>query len=134
VIVVRLAWVMTYNGAVRLKNRLFGCAPGPAWRRRPRSGGLLVAWCGMRGMVTLAAALALPEGFPYRDFILLAAFAVVLGTLVIQGLTLKPLLGCCACPTTTSGAQGAEAGPAKALKAALAELDLGAIAGWVGAT
>ena len=52
----------------------------------------------MRGIVTLAAALALPDGsggtmaFPYRDLIVLTAFTVVLGTLVIQGLTLRPLL------------------------------------------
>jgi CPA1 family monovalent cation:H+ antiporter len=49
----------------------------------------------MRGIVTLAAALALPdggEGFPYRDLIILCAFCVVLSTLVIQGLTLKPLM------------------------------------------
>ena len=36
--------------------------------------------------------MALPPAFPYRDLIVLTAFAVVLGTLVIQGLTLKPLL------------------------------------------
>src|SRR5258707_11470273 len=54
--------------------------------------GLVVSWCGMRGIVTLAAAFALPEGFPYRDLILLTAFAVVLGSLVIQGLTLRPLI------------------------------------------
>src|SRR4029079_12867551 len=46
----------------------------------------------MRGIVSLAAALALPSGFPYRDLIVLTAFAVVVGTLVIQGLTLKRLL------------------------------------------
>jgi CPA1 family monovalent cation:H+ antiporter len=51
----------------------------------------------MRGIVTLAAALALPdgspqEGFPYRDLIILCAFCVVLTTLVVQGLTLRPLL------------------------------------------
>jgi CPA1 family monovalent cation:H+ antiporter len=46
----------------------------------------------MRGIVTLAAAFALPENFPYRDLILLTAFAVVLGSLVIQGLTLRPLI------------------------------------------
>ena len=40
----------------------------------------------------LAAALALPPAFPYRNLIVLTAFCVVLGTLVIQGLTLKPLL------------------------------------------
>ena len=52
----------------------------------------------MRGIVTLAAAFALPEtlpggqAFPFRDLVVLCAFAVVLGTLVIQGLTLRPLI------------------------------------------
>ena len=52
----------------------------------------------MRGIVTLAAALALPTGggdgppFPYRDLILFTAFSVVLGTLVLQGVTLRPLM------------------------------------------
>ena len=46
----------------------------------------------MRGIVTLAAALALPEAFPQRDLIVFTAFAVVLGTLVVQGMTLRPLL------------------------------------------
>jgi len=61
-------------------------------------GGLVVSWCGMRGIVTLAAAFALPDGssggpaFPYRDLILFTAFSVVLGTLLIQGLTLRPLI------------------------------------------
>jgi CPA1 family monovalent cation:H+ antiporter len=60
---------------------------------RPTVGsGLVISWSGMRGIVSLAAALALPSGFPYRDLIVLTAFCVVLGTLVIQGLTLKPLL------------------------------------------
>ncbi|HEX5608225.1 MAG TPA: sodium:proton antiporter, partial [Candidatus Binatia bacterium] len=47
---------------------------------------------GMRGILSLAAAMALPAEFPYRDLIVLTAFSVVLGTLVVQGLTLKPLL------------------------------------------
>ena len=60
---------------------------------RPTVGsGLVISWSGMRGIVSLAAALALPTAFPYRDLIVLTAFSVVLGTLVIQGLTLKPLL------------------------------------------
>ena len=60
------------------------------------AGAAVVAWCGMRGIVTLAAALALPDGggaaFPYRDFILFTAFSVVLGTLVVQGMTVGPLM------------------------------------------
>jgi CPA1 family monovalent cation:H+ antiporter len=54
--------------------------------------GLVISWAGMRGIVSLAAAMALPADFPYRDLIVLTAFAVVLGTLTVQGLTLKPLL------------------------------------------
>ena len=46
----------------------------------------------MRGILSLAAAMALPPVFPYRDLIVLTAFSVVVGTLLIQGLTLKPLL------------------------------------------
>src|SRR5262249_27191312 len=66
--------------------------PPPTFR-----GALVVGWSGMRGIVTLAAALALPTdvngtAFPFRDLIVLTAFAVVLGTLVIQGLTLGPLV------------------------------------------
>jgi NhaP-type Na+/H+ or K+/H+ antiporter len=63
-----------------------------------RRAAAVIGWCGMRGTVTLAAALALPTGggdgapFPYRDLILVTAFGVVLGTLVVQGLTLRPLM------------------------------------------
>jgi CPA1 family monovalent cation:H+ antiporter len=46
----------------------------------------------MRGIVTLATAFALPAAFPNRDLILLCAFTVVAGTLVVQGLTLRPLI------------------------------------------
>ena len=52
----------------------------------------IVGWCGMRGTVTLAAALALPINFPHRDLIFFTSFAVVLVTLVVQGMTLRPLI------------------------------------------
>jgi monovalent cation/hydrogen antiporter len=97
VIGVRFAWVMSYGYTVRWLMRVF-----PHWKinkkRVPAPGaGLAISWSGMRGIVTLAAALALPDGapqtgFPYRDLIILCAFCVVLSTLVIQGLTLRPLL------------------------------------------
>ncbi len=48
----------------------------------------IVSWAGLRGAVSLAAALALPDGFPERNLILLVTFAVILVTLVGQGLTL----------------------------------------------
>jgi monovalent cation/hydrogen antiporter len=86
-IAVRMAWVLAFN---RLASRL-------RWLRaedKPASlrNGVLIGWCGMRGLVTLATAFALPADFPQRDLIVLTAFAVVLATLVIQGLTLAPLV------------------------------------------
>ena len=53
---------------------------------------VLMSWCGMRGFVTLATAFALPSSFPQRDLVVLTAFSVVLATLVVQGLTLAPLI------------------------------------------
>lgn len=86
-VVVRMAWVLTYN---RLASRF------RAWRGsvEPASlrQGVLIGWCGMRGLVTLATAFALPTSFPQRDLIVLTAFAVVLATLVLQGATLAPLV------------------------------------------
>ena len=91
VIFVRILWLTVYRAIVAA---IRGWRPSAADRlasRDPR-GGLVVAWSGMRGLVTLATAFALPEQFPGRDLIVLSAFCVVLGTLVLQGLTLRPLL------------------------------------------
>ena len=92
VILVRLVYVMGYGAIVRLKNRCFGANLPEGVNPPTVAGGAIVAWSGMRGLVTLATAFALPTGFPGRDLIVLAAFMVVLGTLVIQGVTLRPLL------------------------------------------
>lgn len=92
VIVVRFVWHMSFNAAIRWRDRRYGFNPPRPMLRPTVGSGLVIAWSGMRGIVTLAAALALPQGFPYRDLIVLTAFSVVLGTLTIQGLTLKPLL------------------------------------------
>jgi Na+/H+ antiporter len=97
VILVRLGWVMAYYALVSWRIRHFGFHPR---RPRPRpsiAGALIISWCGMRGIVSLAAALALPvqidgSAFPFRDLIVFITFSVVLGTLVVQGLTLRPLL------------------------------------------
>jgi CPA1 family monovalent cation:H+ antiporter len=67
--------------------------------RGPLNHRAVVAWMGMRGAVSLAAALALPLStdagapFPGRELIIFLAFAVILGTLVLQGLTLPELIG-----------------------------------------
>jgi monovalent cation/hydrogen antiporter len=92
VIVVRLAWHMSFNAVVRWWHRRFGFHPPRPMLRPTVGSGLVISWAGMRGIVTLAAALALPPGFPARDLIVLTAFSVVLGTLLVQGLTLKALL------------------------------------------
>ena len=68
-----------------------GTRPADAVALTP-GGAAVAGWCGMRGTVTLAAALALPTAMPFRDLIVVTAFAAVLGTLVLQGLTLRPLL------------------------------------------
>ena len=97
VILVRFAWVMSYNSLARWRVRRVGFHPPRPMMAPTFKGGLVVSWCGMRGIVTLVAALALPNGdggpaFPFRDLIVFVAFSVVLGTLLLQGLTLRPLL------------------------------------------
>jgi CPA1 family monovalent cation:H+ antiporter len=92
VIIVRMAWHMSFNGIVRWRDRRRGFRPVRPMLRPSIGSGLVISWVGMRGIVSVAAALALPSAFPYRDLIVLTVFCVVLGTLVLQGLTLKPLL------------------------------------------
>jgi Na+/H+ antiporter len=53
---------------------------------------VVLGWAGMRGVVTLAVALSVPEDFPGRDFMLVTAFAVILGTVLIQGTTLAAVI------------------------------------------
>ncbi|MCQ8781404.1 Na+/H+ antiporter [Mangrovibrevibacter kandeliae] len=91
VILVRLLWTMA---AALYAQRYTRRLPGeprddglPSWRT-----GLVIGWAGTRGIVTFATALALPGDFPERGMLLFAAFAVTLGTLLIQGLTLRPLV------------------------------------------
>jgi monovalent cation/hydrogen antiporter len=91
VVVVRIAWIMAHTSIDRwyLRRRDDVLHSAPTFRAA-----MLSSWCGMRGIVTLAAALALPvsTGLPHRDLIVFCAFAVVLSTLVVQGLTLPPLM------------------------------------------
>lgn len=86
---------------------------------------LVLGWCGMRGAVSLAAALALPletdagAAFPERDLIVFLAFSVIIATLVGQGLTLGPLLR-----RTGLGDDGAEEREEVAARLAGAEAQL----------
>jgi len=88
---VRLLWVFPsaylprrFSRAVRERE------PEPNWQSVT-----IVGWTGLRGVVSLAAAMALPEEtatglpFPYRTLILLMTFAAILSTLIVQGLTLR---------------------------------------------
>jgi CPA1 family monovalent cation:H+ antiporter len=87
VIGVRLVWIF---GASVLPRRFRLLGPGPpgtTWRQSA-----VVGWAGMRGAVSLAAALALPTTFPGRDLVVFLTFAVIVATLVGQGLTLPPLI------------------------------------------
>jgi monovalent cation/hydrogen antiporter len=87
VIAIRFVWIYPTAWLARLI---------PAIRRRdpiPPAGWLAaLSWTGMRGIISLAAALALPENFPDRDVILFVTFIVIFVTLVGQGLTLTPVL------------------------------------------
>lgn len=64
VIVVRLAWHMSFNAVVRWRHRRRGFHPPRPMLRPTIGSGLIISWAGMRGMVTLAAAMALPPAFP----------------------------------------------------------------------
>ena len=90
----------------------------PSWRNV-----LIVSWAGLRGAVSLAAALALPVDFPQRELIVFLTFAVILATLVGQGLTLPPLIR--ALGVTDDGTAEREEAKAriKAAEAALTRLD-----------
>ena len=123
VIVVRIVWVMIHTTILRWKIRRFGFHP-PRPTSRPTVGtGLVISWSGMRGIITLAAALALPVGFPYRDLIVLTGFAVVIGTLVVQGLTLRPLIWALRLQDDDPVGRETEAARERALEAALATLE-----------
>jgi CPA1 family monovalent cation:H+ antiporter len=94
VIVVRLVWELAVPTAVRVTGRRQSqLARETSLRER-----LVIGWSGMRGSVSLAAALAVPfetdagTAFPDRDLVLFLTFAVIFATLVVQGLTLKPLV------------------------------------------
>jgi Na+/H+ antiporter len=94
VIVIRLLWVFPAAYLPRLLfKKIRARDPYPSWRHVT-----IIGWTGMRGVVSLAAALALPLTipnnlpFPGRDLILFLTFIVILVTLVLQGLSLPPLI------------------------------------------
>ena len=94
VILVRMVWVFPATYIPRwASRRIRERDPSPSWRNVS-----IIAWTGMRGVISLAAALALPlqtaSGvlFPDRDLIIFLTFCVILATLVVQGLSLPVLI------------------------------------------
>jgi NhaP-type Na+/H+ or K+/H+ antiporter len=88
-IVSRFVWVFaTFYPAAAIVAVIRGGSFTP-----PVSYPTIISWTGMRGVVSLAAALALPSEFEARDLIVFLAFCSILSTLVIQGTTLKWLIG-----------------------------------------
>ena len=88
VIAVRLGWTMTAPFVIRaLDRRESQRARRTTWQTR-----LVGGWAGLRGAVSLAAALALPLGFPERGLLIFLTLCVIFATLVVQGLTLPSLI------------------------------------------
>jgi Na+/H+ antiporter len=92
-ILVRFAWIYLATYAPRVLSERLRRQPAP-----PEAETFIMSWCGMRGIVSLAAVLALPltlnngEPFPQRDLVIFLTFVVIAVTLVVQGLTLAPLI------------------------------------------
>ncbi|TJY71385.1 Na+/H+ antiporter [Arthrobacter sp. CAU 1506] len=87
VLVLRPVWVFPTMYLPRLVPRIRRSDPAPGWQVPA-----VVSWAGMRGVVTLAAALVLPQDIPHRQVLILAALSVVGGTLVLQGFSLPWLV------------------------------------------
>lgn len=125
-ILLRLIWVFpgAYAGNL-FRRRILHRREAPL---SPR-GVFVVGWTGMRGVVSLAAAIALPsvlangQPFPQRSALIFLTFSVILVTLVLQGLTLPKLIR--SLKLSETGSEGAEERDARCamLKAALARLE-----------
>ncbi len=134
VILTRIAWVfpLTYLPRV-LSRRIRERDPSPPWQLPA-----IISWAGMRGAVSLAAALAIPlqtDGgapFPNRALIVFCAFAVILVTLVAQGLSLPALIRRLGVETDDHDGRLEEAqARLRAAEAAIARIDELAAEGWV---
>lgn len=117
VIAARFLWVFP---ATYLR-RLFTGSKRRTRALRP-SVPLVISWAGMRGVISLAAALALPSVFPQREVIIYLTFAVILATLVGQGLTLPLLVRLVGLSEGGEVAREEREARMRALEAALSEL------------
>lgn len=128
VIALRLLWM--FPGA-RLAQLIRTRVLGQRYARPSAKQVFVVGWTGMRGVVALAAAMALPETladgreFPRRNLIVFLTFSVILVTLVLQGLTLPPLIRALGLAGAGGGDHAEEEGEARRIitSAALAHLE-----------
>lgn len=86
--VARVVWVFGSDVVILAARRLGLTEKAPLGPRCAT----VISWAGMRGVVTLAVALTLPEDMPGRDFMLVTAFAIILVTVVLQGMTLGTVI------------------------------------------
>ncbi|MBB4153982.1 CPA1 family monovalent cation:H+ antiporter [Sphingomonas jinjuensis] len=84
VILARFLWIFAADAIVALLRRAGWVSARPLGGRAA----LVMSWAGMRGVVTLAVALSLPEAMPERDLMLVTAFTVILVTVLVQGTSL----------------------------------------------
>lgn len=127
VILVRIAWVFPATYLPRLLSRkMRERDPYPAWQQVA-----VMSWAGMRGIVSLAIALALPytlgdQPFPQRSVTIFFTFCVIFVTLVLQGLTLGPLIEWLGVTETSRSRRRETALRIRALEAGIARLEEGA--------
>jgi len=125
VIVMRIVWTNTVPYVIRIVDR----RPAQrerrvAWRQRTPT-----AWAGFRGAVSLAAALSLPaetaggHPFPFRDLIIAATFAVILVTLIVQGLSMPAVIRFAQLPEDPTESDELLLAERTAVEGALAQLD-----------
>lgn len=88
VVLSRFVWILGADRLAALRDRIWGGDAGPS----SLAASMVMGWAGMRGVVTLAVALSLPQAMPGRDLILVSAFAVILVTVLLQGTTLGVLI------------------------------------------
>ena len=125
VVVVRLGWMFPGAYLARLLSPRQRRAPPPSWQSVVVGG-----WAGMGGMVSLAAALALPPALPGRNLMIVASFGVILVTLVGKGLSLPWLIRRLGLVPDPSEAREEAKARYKAAQAALARLEVLAAEEW----
>ncbi|WP_367320888.1 Na+/H+ antiporter [Streptomyces sp. HUAS ZL42] len=130
VVAARFLWVYPVTFLIRMVSaRIREREQNPTWR-----GPVVISWAGMRGVVSLAIAFSIPltvqhgdTPFPQRNLILFLTFTTVIGTLVVQGLTLPPLIRLLKFPPRDTQAETLAEANAQAQASRVAEERLAAL-------